>query len=244
MIRPTGLLDPKIEVRKAQHQLDDCISEIAIESKKGRRIFVTCLTKKMSEEITTYLIEMGIKAKYLHSEVKTLDRMRIINDLKVGKFDVLIGINLLREGLDVPEVSLVMILDADREGFLRSDTSLIQTCGRAARNIHGRVILYADTITGSIKRCIKETEKRRQIQESYNNENNITPSPIISSKSKFLFEQKVNPSTVEKIDPKSIEKKIKALEKAMHKYADSYEFEKAASLRDEIKEYKNLLLIE
>ena len=244
VIRPTGLLDPTIEVRKAKHQLDDCISEISIESKKGRRIFVTCLTKKMSEEITTYLVEMGIKAKYLHSEVKTLDRMRIINDLKVGKFDVLIGINLLREGLDVPEVSLVMILDADREGFLRSETSLTQTCGRAARNIYGRVILYADIMTNSIKRCIDETEKRRKIQESYNQENNITPSPIISSKSKFLFEQKVNPSTIEKIDPKSIEKKIKSLEKAMHKYADSYDFEKAASLRDEIKEYKNLLLIE
>lgn len=244
VIRPTGLLDPRVVVRSAENQLDDCINEISIETKLGRRVLVTCLTKKLSEEITTYLSEIGIKAKYLHSDIKTIDRMRIINDLKVGKVDVIVGINLLREGLDIPEVSLVTILDADREGFLRSETALVQTCGRAARNIHGRVILYGDKITKAMQSCIDTTAKRRKIQEDHNKANGITPRSTTSSASRHLFKSLEEVPQEEKIDTKSIEKKIKALEKAMKKAASNYQFEEAASLRDQVKTYTNLLLLE
>lgn len=244
VIRPTGLLDPQVEVRPASNQLDDCIAEIAKETKENRRVLVTCLTKKLSEEITTYLKEIGVKTKYLHSDVKTIERMQIINELRAGKVDVLVGINLLREGLDIPEVSLVTILDADREGFLRSETALIQTCGRAARNIHGRVILYGDKVTKSMQNCIDITAKRRIIQEEYNKKHGITPTSTTASGARNLFKSLEEVPLKEKVDAKSIVKKIKALEKAMKKAADNYKFEEAAKLRDEMKSYSNLLLLE
>ena len=244
VIRPTGLLDPEIEIRKGENQLDDCINEIAKETKEERRVLVTCLTKKLSEEITTYLKEIGVKAKYLHSDIKTLERMQIINDLRMGKFDVLVGINLLREGLDIPEVSLVAILDADREGFLRSETALIQTCGRAARNINGRVILYGDKITDSMQKCIDVTTTRRAIQAKHNKEHGITPKSTTASSSKSLFAALDIVPKKESVDPKAIEKKIRKLEQAMNKAAGSYQYEEAAALRDQIKTYSNLLLLE
>lgn len=244
VIRPTGLLDPQVEVRPATNQLDDCIAEIAKETKLNRRVLVTCLTKKLSEEITTYLKEIGIKTKYLHSDVKTIERMQIINDLRVGNVDVLVGINLLREGLDIPEVSLVTILDADREGFLRSETALIQTCGRAARNVHGRVILYGDSVTKSMQNCMDITAKRRTLQEAYNKEHGITPTSTKASGARNLFKSLEEVPQKETLDVKSITKKMKALEKAMKKAADNYQFEEAAKLRDEMKSYSNLLLLE
>lgn len=244
VIRPTGLLDPKVEVRPATNQLDDCIAEIAKETKENSRVLVTCLTKKLSEEITTYLKEIGIKTKYLHSDVKTIERMQIINELRTGKVDVLVGINLLREGLDIPEVSLVTILDADREGFLRSETALIQTCGRAARNVKGRVILYGDKITRSMQACIDTTAKRRKIQEEYNKKNNITPCSTTAAGARNLFKALEDIPKEEKIDSKILVRKIKALEKAMLKAASNYQFEEAAALRDQMKTYSNLLLLE
>lgn len=243
-IRPTGLLDPEIEVRGAINQLDDAIAEIAKEVKVNRRVLVTCLTKKLSEEITTYLQEIGVKAKYLHSDIKTLERMRIIGDLRNGKFDVLIGINLLREGLDIPEVSLVMILDADREGFLRSETSLIQTCGRAARNCFGRVILYGDKITESMQRCIDITRKRRLMQDAYNKEHGITPQTTTATAMGKMYQTLDIVEEKAIVDHKKITLKIKELEKAMTKAANNYEFELAAHLRDEIKSYRNVLLLD
>jgi len=244
VIRPTYLLDPNVEVRAGTNQLDDAIAEIAKETKAQRRTLVTCLTKKLSEEITTYLREIGVKAEYLHSDIKTLERMEIINKLRMGQIDVIVGINLLREGLDIPEVSLVTILDADREGFLRSETALIQTCGRAARNIHGRVILYGDKITASMQKCIDTTKERRLIQEEYNRKNNVTPKSTTASSSKSLFKTFDSVPEIIKKDPKSIEKKIKTLEKAMKKAADNYQFEEAATLRDQIKDLSNLLLLD
>lgn len=244
VIRPTGLLDPIIEVRKGENQLDDCINEIAGETKKGRRTLVTCLTKKLSEEITTYLTEIGVKAKYLHSDIKTLERMQIINDLRMGDIDVLVGINLLREGLDIPEVSLVAILDADREGFLRSETALIQTCGRAARNEHGRVILYGDKVTDSMQKCIDTTKERRAIQEAYNKEHGITPRTTSSSSKKSLFESLGAVEKKEKIDGKALAKKIKKLEVAMNKAASKHHYEEAAQIRDQIRDISKLLLLE
>ena len=178
IIRPTGLLDPAITLRPATGQVDDCLEEIRLETQAGGRILVTTLTKKLSEDLSKYLNEIGVKAKYLHSDIDTLERMQIIKSLRLGEFDVLVGINLLREGLDIPEVSLVVILDADKEGFLRSETALIQTCGRAARNVHGRVILYADKETTAIRNAMKITADRRQHQQEYNEHHHITPRTI------------------------------------------------------------------
>ena len=244
VIRPTGLLDPEIEVRAAVNQLDDAIAEIAKEVKVNRRVLVTCLTKKLSEEITTYLQEIGVKAKYLHSDIKTLERMRIIGDLRTGKFDVLVGINLLREGLDIPEVSLVAILDADREGFLRSETALVQTCGRAARNVFGRVILYGDKITDSMQKCIDTTKKRRAIQDAYNKQHGITPATTTATAMGKMYQSLDVTFEKTMVDSKKITSKIRELEKAMNKAANNYEFELAATLRDEIKSYRNILLLD
>ncbi len=244
VIRPTGLLDPEIEVRAAVNQLDDAIAEIAKEVKVNRRVLVTCLTKKLSEEITTYLQEIGVKAKYLHSDIKTLERMRIIGDLRTGKFDVLVGINLLREGLDIPEVSLVAILDADREGFLRSETALVQTCGRAARNVFGRVILYGDKITESMQKCIDTTKKRRAIQDAYNKQHGITPATTTATAMGKMYQSLDVTFEKTMVDSKKITSKIRELEKAMNKAANNYEFELAATLRDEIKSYRNILLLD
>jgi len=186
IIRPTGLMDPEIEVKPAKHQVDDLLAEIRERIEKNERVLVTTLTKRMAENLTDYYAGLDIKVRYLHSDIHTLERVEIIRDLRLGKFDVLIGVNLLREGLDIPEVSLVAILDADKEGFLRSERSLIQTSGRAARNVAGKVIMYADKITGSIQACLDETKRRRLIQQKYNEENNITPESIKKSISNVL----------------------------------------------------------
>lgn len=255
IIRPTGLLDPEIEVRKASGQIDDCLAEIRTHVSKGGRVLVTTLTKRLSEEITKYLTELDVKAKYLHSDIDTVERMEIISDLRRGTFDVLVGINLLREGLDIPEVSLVTILDADKQGFLRSETSLIQTCGRAARNAEGRVIMYADTLTDAIKNTIAITTKRRQIQTEYNLKHGITPrtvkreiaplieefeeAPEITKKEKR--KQKKLPITKnEYLTTKELDLKIKELEGEMKLAAKELRFEDAAALRDLLRKYQEL----
>ncbi|MCH9612163.1 MAG: UvrABC system protein B [Chlamydiia bacterium] len=253
IIRPTGLLDPVIEVRPATDQVDDSIAEIKKEVEKGGRILVTTLTKRLSEELSKYLINVGVKAKYLHSEIDTLERIQIIKELREGTFDVLVGINLLREGLDIPEVSLVAILDADKEGFLRSETALVQTCGRAARNVEGRVILYADTMTKSITSTLKITSTRREIQQAYNKRKNITPVTakknvaLTLTESFFGPEGTTKPSTDEKkrhITAKEISDQIKTLEKEMHQAAKELRFEDAARLRDQASRFKTLELLE
>ncbi|MDF2549084.1 MAG: excinuclease subunit [Chlamydiales bacterium] len=239
VIRPTGLLDPEIEIRKADTQVDDCLEEIRQHVAKNERVLVTTLTKKLSEELTKYLIEVGVKAKYLHSDIDTIERVEIIKDLRRGVFDVLVGINLLREGLDIPEVSLVAILDADKEGFLRSATALIQTCGRAARNAKGRVIMYADRMTKSILQTIDTTLERRRIQAAYNEEHGIEPTTVSREIAAFEEEEapkKKSPRPKERIfSVEEAEKKIKELEKAMRKAAKSLQFEEAARLRDELR---------
>lgn len=250
IIRPTGLLDPKIEVRKAEFQVDDCIAEIQKEAAKGNRILVTTLTKKLSEDLSKYLQEVGVKAKYLHSDIDTLERIQIIKDLRLGLFDVLVGINLLREGLDIPEVSLVAILDADKEGFLRSETALIQTCGRAARNEQGRVILYADKMTKSIENTIAITEGRRVLQEQYNQERGITPRTVHRDRIQTLNETFFGEEPEEKkqspphLSPEEVKKKMSELEKAMKLAAKEHRFEDAAALRDRLRAYEKLELIE
>lgn len=250
IIRPTGLLDPVCEVRKADLQVDDCIAEIQKEVAKQGKVLVTTLTKKLAEDLTTYLNEVGIRAKYLHSEIDTLERMQIIKDLREDLFDVLVGINLLREGLDIPEVSLVAILDADKEGFLRSEVSLIQTCGRAARNANGRVILYANKKTTAIKKCLQETTRRCKIQQEYNQKHNIVPQTVTRAKNESLLEtfglleEKKEKSPKEHIQTKELEKKIKQLKKDMQKAAKNMEFEEAARLRDILKQYMSLELLE
>ena len=238
IIRPTGLLDPKIEVKPTENQIDDLMEQINIQVEKGDRVLVTTLTKKMAEDLTAYLREAGIRVRYMHSDIKALERMEIIRDLRIGEFDVLVGINLLREGLDIPEVSLVAILDADKEGFLRSERSLIQTIGRAARNTDGRVIMYADELTDSMDKAISETNRRRQIQEKYNKDHGITPQTIRKS-----VRDTIKATIVEDIQSKydigkeeSVEDIIRKLTDEMLKYATSMEFEKAAELRDKIKE--------
>lgn len=244
VIRPTGLLDPIIELRPTLGQIDDIIEEIHKVTDKGERVLITTLTKKMSEDLTNYLANQGIKVHYLHSEIKTLERMKIIRELRLGEFDVLVGINLLREGLDLPEVSLVMILDADKEGFLRSERSMIQTIGRAARNANGKVILYADKITGSMKVAIDETKRRRAIQEAYNKENHITPKTILK---KVADEIKATEKVVElpvitrevPLDKKGRKAHIESLKNAMKTAAKNLEFELAAELRDEIRRIEN-----
>ncbi len=250
IIRPTGLLDPICEIKKAEFQVDDCMEEIQKEIAKGGRILVTTLTKKLAEDLSNYLKEVGIKAKYLHSEILTLERIQIIKELREGKFDVLVGINLLREGLDIPEVSLVAILDADKEGFLRSETSLIQTCGRAARNANGRVILYADKMTKSIQACLTITENRRKIQQEYNKVHGITPQTTLRKKAQTLLEsfgiEEIAKTEGEllKLTPKAINKKIRELEDSMLKAAKELHFEEAARFRDELRHYRSLQLLE
>ncbi|MGN1212821.1 MAG: excinuclease ABC subunit UvrB [Christensenellales bacterium] len=238
IIRPTGLLDPKIEVRKVEGQVDDLIGEIKNTIANNGRVLVTTLTKKMSESLTSYLTDYKIKVKYLHSEIDTLERIEIINSLRSGEIDVIVGINLLREGLDMPEVKLVAILDADKEGFLRSETSLIQTVGRAARNSEAKVIMYADNITDSMKRAIDETERRRHIQQQYNTEHNITPKtitkPIVNS---LEITKKIKET---KINSKDIPRQIEKLTFAMHQASKELDFERAILLREQIMELKNL----
>ena len=245
IIRPTGLLDPPIEVRPTEGQIDDLIGELKAVSKAGNRAFVTTLTKKMAESLTTYLTNAGIRVRYLHSEVDTLERLEIIRDLRLGEFDVLVGINLLREGLDIPEVTLVAILDADKEGFLRTETSLIQTIGRAARNAEGRVIMYADHISQAMKAAIDETDRRRGIQDRYNREHNITPKSVQKSVRAVIEATRAADSEAGYKGKKPLEmtnrelkEYVKKLEKEMQQAAADLQFERAAQLRDQIFEYK------
>ena len=248
IIRPTGLLDPLIEVRPATHQVDDCLDEIRIETEKGGRVLVTTLTKKLSEDLSKYLKEIGVKAKYLHSDIDTLERVEIIKDLRKGIFDVLVGINLLREGLDIPEVSLVAILDADKEGFLRSETALIQTCGRAARNSNGRVIMYGDKVTKSMKRAIEITSERRSIQEEHNRLHGITPRTVKKEFSNAFPSDLPQDEAKEKkqysIDSKDLFEKVKQCEQEMKLAAKELRFEDAARMRDLMKYYQGLQLLE
>ncbi len=249
IVRPTGLLDPDIQVRKAENQVDDLLHEIRLHEKAGERVLVTTLTKRMSEDLCEYYAELGVRVRYLHSDINTMERMDIIRDLRSGVFDVLIGINLLREGLDIPEVSLVAVLDADKEGFLRSTRSLVQTCGRAARNVNGQVIMYADNITRSMGQAIDETRRRRKIQKAYNKKNDITPETI-KKEITTIFESvyEADYVTVDKVaeQPESydtfddLEDTINVLEKEMAKAAKELAFERATLLRDRIKELKQL----
>mgnify|MGYP002519288643 FL=1 len=244
VIRPTGLLDPKIEVRPIEGQIDDLFGEIAARAAKDERVLVTTLTKKMAERLTEYLEDMGVRVRYLHSDIHAIERMEIIRDLRLGLFDVLVGINLLREGLDIPEVSLVAILDADKEGFLRSETSLIQTIGRAARNADGTVIMYADTITGSMRRAIDETNRRREIQQKYNTEHGIIPKTIKKSVSEVIEATKsVSDTKIEKQkqSAETVRRTVTELTAEMRKAAELLQFELAAQLRDEIKRLEEQL---
>jgi excinuclease ABC subunit B len=255
IIRPTGLMDPRIEVRPAVSQVDDLLEEIRIRAVKNEAVLVTTLTKRMAEDLTEYYEKLDVKVRYLHSDIKTLERVELIRDLRNGDFQVLIGINLLREGLDLPEVSLVAILDADKEGFLRSDRSLIQTCGRAARNADGLVIMYADEITGSMQRTIEETERRREIQAAFNAEHGIIPQTIRSEikdslhqhlrKSGYLIDEPASLPMAAETEAfygsiKDLEKEIKRLEQEMYKAAKELAFEEAAQLRDRIKKLRML----
>jgi len=244
IIRPTGLLDPRIEVRPIKHQIDDLVLEIEKTIDKGERVLVTTLTKKMAEDLTRYFTEIDMKVTYLHSDIDTIERMEIIRDLRLGKHDVLVGINLLREGLDLPEVSLIAILDADKEGFLRSETSLVQTIGRAARNVDGKVIMYADRITGSMDRAISETNRRRQIQDEYNKEHNITPTTINKAVREIIEATVVAEEEAEyeeSFTDDEVESMIIGLEEAMLKAAEELDFEKAAELRDKVIRLKKML---
>ncbi len=249
IIRPTGLLDPEVEVRPVAGQVDDLVAEVRKETAQGHKILVTTLTKRMAEDLTDYMKQLDIKVKYLHSDIDTLERLEIVRDLRMGIFDVLIGINLLREGLDIPEITLVAILDADKEGFLRSETSLVQTIGRAARNVDGHVIMYADTMTDSMRHAISETNRRRHIQDAYNKEHGITPQSI-RKEIRDIISMEIDSDAVEMVrkerhtkDPESMTKKelkeeIERLTKRMNKAAAELNFEAAAELRDELKELK------
>ena len=258
LVRPTGLVDPEIEVRPATTQVDDVLSEINRHTARGERVLITVLTKRMAENLTEYLSEQGIRVRYLHSDIDTVERVEIIRDLRIGTFDVLVGINLLREGLDMPEVSLVAILDADKEGFLRSDRSLIQTIGRAARNLNGKAILYADQITGSMQRAIDETERRREKQLAFNRKHNITPRGVTRQIADIMEgaiperrtrstrkaaemrpDRSMDPDTM---DPKQMARKLKALERQMFEHARNLEFEEAAAVRDTINKLKESVL--
>ncbi|MCI5622019.1 MAG: excinuclease ABC subunit UvrB [Lachnospiraceae bacterium] len=248
IIRPTGLLDPKVDVRPVEGQIDDLIGEVNKETANGHKVLITTLTKKMAEDLTAYMQELGIRVKYLHSDIDTLERAEIIRDLRLDVFDVLVGINLLREGLDIPEITLVAILDADKEGFLRSETSLIQTIGRAARNSEGHVIMYADRITDSMRAAIDETERRRSIQQKYNEEHGITPTTIQKSVRELIsISKKVAQSELNfKKDPESmsrqeLEKLIADIQKKMQKAATELNFEAAAEYRDKMIELKNMM---
>jgi excinuclease ABC subunit B len=253
VVRPTGLVDPQVEVRPAIHQVDDVLQEIRIRVEKHERVLITTLTKRMAEQLTDYLSDNGVKVRYLHSDVDTVERVEILRDLRLGAFDVLVGINLLREGLDIPEVSLVAILDADKEGFLRSERSLIQTIGRAARNLHGRAILYADRMTDSMNRAIGETERRRTKQIAHNERMGITPRSIVKQVRDLIdgvYSEKagreaerlelasVQRAKVEEMSEKDISKAIKQLEKQMMEHAKNLDFEKAAQVRDQLQMLK------
>jgi excinuclease ABC subunit B len=253
IIRPTGLVDPAIEVRKTLGQVDDLIGEIKLRADLGERVLVTTMTKRMAEDLSDYLLEMGLNVHYLHSEIETLERVSILRDLRMGVFDVLVGINLLREGLDLPEVSLVAILDADKQGFLRSATSLIQTIGRAARHAHGKVIMYADQVTDAMKMAIDETDRRREKQISYNKEHNIEPATIIKAvyditdrltKTSTIAEERgqyASRSARKAIPDDELHRLIGQMEKEMREAAENLEFEKAAVIRDQIYELKTIL---
>ena len=248
IIRPTGLLDPKVEVRPVEGQIDDLISEITKETSRKNKVLITTLTKRMAEDLTQYMKDVGIRVRYLHSDIDTLERAEIIRDMRLDVFDVLVGINLLREGLDIPEITLVAILDADKEGFLRSETSLIQTIGRAARNSEGHVIMYADVMTDSMRNAIDETNRRREIQEAYNEEHGITPTTIKKAVRDLIAVSKAVAETEVKLkkDPESMSKKelknlISQLEKQMRQAAADLNFEQAAELRDKMIELKKNL---
>lgn len=264
VVRPTGLLDPIVEVRPVATQVDDVLSEINVRAAKNERVLITTLTKRMSEDLTEFLMEHGVKVRYLHSDIDTVERVEIIRDLRLGTFDVLVGINLLREGLDIPEVSLVAILDADKEGFLRSERSLIQTIGRAARNAEGKAILYADKITGAMKSAMDETKRRRTLQEAYNKAHNITPQTIIKAVKDIMYDAKDNTpkqryleeyrgkltinekaldNEIDFSNPKAVAKLIAKKEKVMLDHAQNLEFEEAAKLRDEIEKLRKEMLL-
>jgi excinuclease ABC subunit B len=246
LVRPTGLVDPQVEVRPATHQVDDVLQEIRIRVELKERVLITTLTKRMAEQLTDYLSDNGVKVRYLHSDIDTVERVEILRDLRLGTFDVLVGINLLREGIDLPEVSLVAILDADKEGFLRSERSLIQTIGRAARNISGRAILYADRMTESMKKAISETERRRVKQVEHNTLHGITPKGVFkevrdlidgvySEKAgKEAQEREIEKARIEDMSERDIAKEIKRLEKLMMEHARNLEFENAARVRDQL----------
>jgi excinuclease ABC subunit B len=252
IVRPTGVVDPKVEVRETKNQIDDLMNEVRLRTEAGERVLVTTLTKKMSEDLTDYLMEYGFKVRYLHSEIDTLERIQIIRDLRLRDFDVLVGVNLLREGLDLPEVSLVAIIDADKEGFLRGETSLIQTIGRAARNVNGKVIMYADKESSAMRNAIGETDRRRAIQVAYNEQHGITPETVnkgISDMSDFLsLESKVptkgrrtRSKAEEGMEPADIQRTMVELEEEMLVAAEELRFEYAARLRDDIKALKREL---
>jgi excinuclease ABC subunit B len=249
IIRPTGLLDPSVEIRPVRGQVDDLLGQIRERVNAGQRVLVTTLTKRMAEDLAEYYSEVGVRCRYLHSEVSTLDRIKILRDLRKGEFDVLIGINLLREGLDLPEVSLVAILDADKEGFLRSSGSLIQTIGRAARHVEGHAILYADVMTDSMKRALEETARRRHIQEEYNEANHIVPQSIIKpidmslvaiAEGDYVTVELEADEDVETLTPEQKAKFLADLEEQMREAARKFEFEKAAQLRDRLKALKTV----
>lgn len=248
IIRPTGLLDPEISVRPVEGQIDDLIGEVNKETKNHHKVLITTLTKRMTEDLTQYMSELGIRVKYLHSDIDTLERAEIIRDLRLDVFDVLVGINLLREGLDIPEITLVAILDADKEGFLRSETSLIQTIGRAARNSEGHVIMYADKITDSMRVAIDETERRRKLQQAYNEEHGITPKTIqksvrdlIAISKKVAAEEMEFDKDPESMSRRELEKLIGDIQKKMKKAAAELNFEAAAEYRDKMVKLKNML---
>ena len=249
IIRPTGLLDPEISVRPVDGQIDDLVSEVNKEVERHNKVLITTLTKRMAEDLTDYMREVGIRVKYLHSDIDTLERAEIIRDMRMDVFDVLVGINLLREGLDIPEITLVAILDADKEGFLRSETSLIQTVGRAARNSEGHVIMYADMITDSMRKAIEETNRRRQIQQKYNEEHGITPTTIkkavrdlIAISKAAQADSKTFEKDPESMDAKELGKLAKELQKKMNQAAAELNFEEAAVLRDRMLKIKKMLL--
>ena len=248
LVRPTGIVEPSIDIRETKNQIDDLMDEIKTRTARKERILVTTLTKKMAEELTDYYLEYGIKVKYMHSDIDTLERTEIIRGLRKGEFDVLVGINLLREGLDIPEVSLVAILEADKEGYLRSRRSLIQTMGRAARNVEGHVILYADRMTGSMQEAIDEVNRRREVQEKYNLENNINPKSIVREIAESIVDYEVekeneaNKAIKQYKSEKEVEKEIKKLDKQIKKLAEELNFEEAIKLRDKMNELKKLLI--
>ena len=256
VVRPTGLIDPEVEIRPAADQVDDVLSEINRRTALGDRVLITTLTKRMAENLTEYLADHGVRVRYLHSDVDTVERVEIIRDLRLGEFDVLVGINLLREGLDMPEVSLVAILDADREGFLRSESALIQTIGRAARNIRGKAILYADKVTGSMQRAIAETDRRRERQRAFNLEHGITPKSIQKAVSDVMDDARsLTPAERDQarkvaetaaqyqhMAPAELGKSIAEMEKQMIRHAEMLEFEEAAEMRDQIKRLKDQVL--